>query len=330
MLRYLIKRMLFAPAILITVHLLTFLLFFSVNTPSDIARMQLGAKYATPEAISQWKQAHDYHWPLLYNTKASGLDALTQTLLYKKTQKAATFSFGTSIRGRLIGEDIQTRMWPSLALALPTLILSLACYLLSAMLLVLIRYSIWETIGLSLSVVLMSISSLFFIIAGQYLIAIYANLTPISGYLPGTAGLKFLLLPVGIAVFSGLGAGARWYRTLLLEEADKPYVRTARAKGVGPWRILTHHLLPNAMIPIATGVVAHIPLLFLGSLLLESFFGIPGLGSYTLEAIMDQDFEVLQVIIELGTLFYLLGLILTDIAYTFLDPRIRFDDGQNV
>jgi peptide/nickel transport system permease protein len=132
-------------------------------------------------------------------------------------------------------------------------------------------------------------------------------------------------LPIIIGVISSAGANVRWYRTLFLEEMNKEYVRTARAKGLPESIVLFRHVLKNAMIPILTGAIVVIPLLFLGSLIVESFFGIPGLGSYTIEAINSQDFAVVRAMVFLGSLLYIIGLILTDISYTLVDPRIRLE-----
>jgi peptide/nickel transport system permease protein len=148
---------------------------------------------------------------------------------------------------------------------------------------------------------------------------------PISGYGSGLDAAKFLVLPVIIGVVSGAGASTRWYRTIFLEEMGKDYVRTARAKGLPESAVLFRHVLRNAMIPILTGAVVVIPLLFLGSLIAESFFGIPGLGSYTIDAINSQDFAVVRAMVFLGSLLYIVGLILTDISYTLVDPRIRLE-----
>jgi len=171
--------------------------------------------------------------------------------------------------------------------------------------------------------VLMSISSLFYIIGGQFLFAKLLKLVPISGYDGGFAAIKFLILPVLIGVFSGIGSGGRWYRTLFLEEVEKDYVRTARAKGLSETQTLFRHVLQNAMIPILTGVVVVLPLLFMGSLIMESFFSIPGLGSYTIDAINSQDFAIVRAMVFLGSVLYIIGLLLTDISYTLVDPRVR-------
>ncbi|HNS58731.1 MAG TPA: ABC transporter permease, partial [Nitrosomonas europaea] len=151
------------------------------------------------------------------------------------------------------------------------------------------------------------------------------HLVPISGYGNGLDIGRFLLLPVIIGVVSSAGANTRWYRTLFLEEINKEYVRTARAKGLAESVVLFRHVLKNAMIPILTGTVVVIPLLFLGGLITESFFGIPGLGSYTIDAIQSQDFSVVRAMVFLGSLLYIAGLVLTDISYTLADPRVRLE-----
>jgi peptide/nickel transport system permease protein len=169
----------------------------------------------------------------------------------------------------------------------------------------------------------MSISGLFYIIAGQFFIAKLWNLLPISGYAGGLDAWKFVVLPVVVGVVGGIGGGSRWYRTIFLEEINKDYVRTARAKGLAETRVLFRHVLKNGLIPILTGAVVVIPTLFMGSLIVESFFGIPGLGSYTIDAIQAQDFAIVRAMVFLGSVLYIVGLILTDLSYAWADPRVR-------
>jgi peptide/nickel transport system permease protein len=173
--------------------------------------------------------------------------------------------------------------------------------------------------------VLLSISGLFYIIAGQWLFAKVLRWVPYSGFTGGWDSVRFLILPVVVAVISGLGSEARFYRTLFLEEIGKDYVRTARAKGLNERAVLFRHVLRNAMLPILTGTVSAIPLLFMGSLIAESFFGIPGLGSYTIDAINAQDFSIVRAMVFLGSALYIVGLLLADISYTLADPRVRFE-----
>ncbi len=323
MIAYLVRRIFYAVPILIGVNLLTFALFFVVNTPDDMARMQLGMKRVTPEAIEKWKQQRGYDKPLFLNPAASGADRLTDTIFWQKSASMFAFDFGYADDGRSISREISARMWPSLAIALPTFAIGLVAYVSFALLMTLFRATALDMAGVALCVLLMSISGLFYIIGGQFVVSKLWNLVPISGYAGGLDSFKFVVLPVAIGVAGSFGANSRWYRTIFLEEIGKDYVRTARAKGLSELRVLFRHVLKNAMIPILTGVVVVIPLLFLGSLLTESFFGIPGLGSYTIDAINAQDFGVVRAMVFLGSVLYIVGLILTDVSYTVVDPRVR-------
>ncbi len=324
MLAYLIRRVLYAIPILIGVNLITFALFFVVNTPDDMARMQLGGKRVSAEAVERWKAERGYDKPLVLNRDAQGVAVLTDTVLFTKSARMFVGDFGRAEDGRDIAREIGARMGPSLAIALPTFVLGLAVSVGLALLLAFFRATPLDFWGVVLCVALMSISGLFYIIGGQYLVAKLWRLVPISGYAPGIEAWKFLILPVAIGVVSGIGSSTRWYRTIFLEEIGKDYVRTARAKGLGEPAVLFRHVLRNALIPILTGVVVVIPLLFMGSLLSESFFGIPGLGSYTIDAIAAQDFAVVRAMVFIGSLLYIVGLLLTDISYTLVDPRVRF------
>ena len=325
MLAYIIRRLLYAIPILIGVNLLTFALFFVVNSPDDMAASQLGEKYVTPEAIEGWKKKNGYDKPLFVNAEAKGFDSFTETIFFSKSVKLFAFDFGRSETGRDITSDVATRMWPSLAVALPTFIVGIWVNICVALMIVMFHATKLDRWAVFLFVMLMSISYLFYIIGGQYMVAKTWRLVPISGFVAEGQAWKFVILPVLVGVIAGIGAGARWYRTLFLEEANQDYVRTARAKGCSEITILFRHILPNALIPILTGVVVLIPALFMGSLLIESFFGIPGLGSYMLDAIKSQDFAIVRSMVFIGSILYILGLILTDISYTWADPRIRLE-----
>ena len=323
MIAYIVRRLLYALPILIGVNLLTFTLFFVVSTPDDMARMQLGIKRVTPEAIDKWKAERGYDKPLLYNAGAAGAKVLTDTIFFDKSVKLFAFDFGRADDGRDIAHEIKTRMGPSLAIAVPVFLLGLFVTVSFALMLVFFRATYLDFWGVVACVAMMSISSLFYIIGGQYLLSKVWHLVPISGYAGGTDAMKFLVLPVLISVVAGVGSSTRWYRTIFLEEINRDYVRTARAKGLSEIRVLFRHVLKNAMIPILTGVVVVIPLLFMGSLITESFFGVPGLGSYTIDAINAQDFAVVRAMVFIGSVLYIVGLLLTDISYTLVDPRVR-------
>ncbi len=321
---YLLRRLLFAAPILVGVNLITFALFFLVSGPDDMARVHLGVKHVTPEAITAWKRARGYDRPLFYDPAQPEIgQSFSRTVFFDKSLKLFVFEFGRSDSGRDIGSDIAQRMWPSLAIAVPVFALGLLANITFAMLIAFFRASYLDIGAVVACIVLMSISPLFYIIGGQYLLGKVLHLVPISGYAPGWSAWSFVVLPVLVGVVSGIGSGTRWYRTIFLEEMHKDYVRTARAKGLSEYRVLFGHVLRNALVPILTGAVVIFPLLFMGSLLLESFFAIPGLGSYTIDAIHSQDFAVVRAMVFLGSVLYIAGLLLTDISYTLVDPRIR-------
>ncbi|QOR61723.1 ABC transporter permease [Sulfurovum sp. ST-21] len=323
MLVYILRRIFYAIPILIGVNLITFVLFFMVNTPDDMARAQLGAKQVSSQMIQAWKEEKGYDKPLFLNSEASGMDKLTDTLFVKESLRLFSFDFGVSDANRDIGADIKARMGPSLSIALPTFGIALITNISLALLLVLFRGSVLDISMMAVAVMIMSISGLFYIIAGQVLFSKIWHWVPISGYENGWSGIKFIILPVMIGVFAGLGSGVRWYRSIFLEQMNQDYVRTARAKGLSEIRVLFLHVLKNGMLPILTGVVVIIPSLFMGSLIMESFFGIPGLGSYTIDAINAQDFSIVKAMVFLGSVLYIVGLILTDISYTLFDPRVK-------
>jgi peptide/nickel transport system permease protein len=170
----------------------------------------------------------------------------------------------------------------------------------------------------------MSVSALLYIIGAQFLIGKVLRWYPISGFDADPLLLpRFLALPILVGLMSGIGGDVRFYRTVFLEESNQDFVRTARAKGASEPRILTHHVLRNALIPIMTQVVLAIPFLFTGSILLEAFFGIPGLGSMTVDAIHANDFSTLRTMVYIGSLLFVLGQVATDLSYGLVDPRVR-------
>ncbi|AKQ54607.1 ABC transporter permease [Bordetella hinzii] len=322
---YVLRRLLYGVLILIGVNLFTFILFFAVNTPDDMARLAIGGQRTSQDAIDKWKADRGYDKPLFLNSAQSGLERYTDTVFYQRSVPLLAMDFGASDAGRDIGREIKTRMWPSLALALPSFFLGLFASIVFSLTLVFFRATRLDFWGVVVCVILLSISSLFYIIAGQWLFAKLWQLVPYSGYADGLGSIKFLALPVLVAVISRLGPEARFYRSIFLEEIGKDYVRTARAKGLSETLVLFRHVLRNALLPILTSTVSAIPLLFMGSLIAESFFGIPGLGSYTIDAINAQDFSIVRAMVFLGSVLYILGLILADISYTLADPRVRFE-----
>ena len=320
-LAYLVRRVLYGFVTVLGVLLFLFVLFFMVTTPEDIARKALGEK-APPAAIAQWIKNHGYDKPPFWNP-----DAPADTLIVEHFRHALTFDFGRSDADDVpIARRLREGVGPSLALAVPLFVLEVLVAIGLALLVALFRETYVDRTATVLCVLAMSVSMLLYIIGGQYLIGKLLRWFPISGFDPDPAVVaRFVALPVLVGLMAGIGSDVRFYRTVFVEEAGRDHVKTARAKGCGEGRVMFRHVLRNALIPVVTTVVLEIPFLFTGSLLLESFFGIPGLGSLTVDAINGNDFATLRTMVFIGALLFTVGQIATDVAYTLVDPRVRLE-----
>ncbi|WP_431048027.1 ABC transporter permease [Roseateles sp. L2-2] len=325
MFKYLTRRLAYGLAILVGVNLLTFFLFFTVNTPDDMARLNIGGKRVSQEQIDKWKAERGYDKPLYWDASRAGAERVTHTVFWERSVSLMLLDFGRSDARQAvdIGHEIKTRMGVSLQLAVPIFVLQLIVSVAFAVLLTFFRNSRIDFWGVVLCVLMLSISSLFYIIVGQFFFSRILRLVPINGYEPGLDAIKFLALPIALSLLSRLGGEARLYRAMLLEEVGKDYVRTARAKGLSEPVVLMRHVLRNALIPIITSAGAYLPYVFLGSLVFESFFGIPGLGAFVIEAITGQDFAIVRTMVFLGALLYIASNALIDLVYTWVDPRVR-------
>ncbi len=313
MLTYVIRRLLYAVPILLGVSLVTFVLFYATVRPEQMARRNLSAKNPSPEQIRDWLKAHGYDRPL-------------GAQFGKHMKELLLFRFGNSdATGEPIWEKLRAGVGPSSQIAFLVFFSSLVTSISVALIVAYFRGTYLDHWATFLCVLLMSITALVYIMVGQFLLGKLLRYFPIAGYQGGVESWKFVLLPMVVGVIMGLGSSVRFDRTIMLEEMNQDYVRTARAKGVGERAVLFRHVLKNASIPILTSVVLSIPFLMMGSLLLESFFGIPGLGSLTVDAINSQDFAVVRAMVFLGTVLYIIGAILTDISYALVDPRVRLE-----
>jgi peptide/nickel transport system permease protein len=310
--RYLLRRILYAAPILFGVVLVTFVLFYVFVSPTEMARRQLG-KNPTPAQIQGWLGQHGYNRPLAAQFGSN----LEELLLLR---------FGTSdVDGEPIAAKIRRGAGPSAQIAGLILLGGLLASVSAALAVAYYRGTYIDYAATFVAVLLMSVVYMIWIVVGQYVFGKVLKLSPLTGYRGGWLSYKFVLLPVLIGILQGLGRSIRFYRTVMLDEMGQDYVRTARAKGVGERAILFRHVLKNALVPIVTSTVLSIPFVILGNLLLESFFGIPGLGGITIDAINTQDFAVVRAMVFLGALLYIGGAILTDICYALVDPRVRFE-----
>ena len=321
MLAYILRRTAYGFAVVLGVLFLLFVLFFLYADPNEMALRAVGEK-APPEVLEQWIVNHGYDKPALWNPEDPA-----DTLLVEHFRRMLTFDFGRSdADDSPIAERIRRGMGPSLAVTIPIFTIGLVLGIGLSLFVAYFRETYIDRTGVILCVFGMSVSILLYIIGGQFVIGKLLRWFPISGFDPSPAvAARFLALPVLVGLAEGIGGSVRFYRTVFIEETSRDYVRTARAKGCGDGRIMARHVLHNAMIPILTRVVVSIPFLFTGSLLLESFFGIPGLGSMMVDAIQGNDFATLRAMVYIGALLFIAAQIATDIAYTWVDPRVRLE-----
>ena len=232
--------------------------------------------------------------------------------------------------GRTVGEILRAAVVPSLSLTLPALLLTSIISICAGMISAFYRGRIMDRSLVIAAVFGMSISFLVYIILGQYFCAYMLNeklgfkLFAIQGYEPGvTNWAHYCLLPVLISVLVGMGYDTRFYRAVMVEESQRDYIVTAQAKGATKTKIMFVHMLKNAMIPIITRVVISLPFLVMGSILLENFFGIPGMGRELIAAVRANDFPVVQAFTAIFAAVYIFTIILTDVLYALVDPRVR-------
>jgi peptide/nickel transport system permease protein len=324
-LNYLVRRIAYGVLILVGVNFFTFFLFFNVNTPDDMARLNIGGKRVTQEQIEKWKAERGYDRPLYWNAKEEGAAKLTRTVLWERSVSLFALDFGRSDSARSvdIGHEIKTRMWVSLQLAVPLFILQVIASTAFALLLVFFRHTRIDFWGVVLCVLMLSISALFYIIVGQFFFSRTLHLVPISGYAAGFDAVKFLLMPIGLSLLARLGTEARLYRAMFLEETGKDYVRTARAKGLPPGRVIGLHALRNALIPVVTVIGLLIGTLFGGAILTETIFAWPGVGKWLVDSISRRDYPSVQGGIVLIATIVMLVNLGVDLLYGLINPRIR-------
>ena len=319
MLKYVARRIAETVPTTVGILLLTFALFNVVGgSPAEVI---LG-KNASAESVAAFNRKWGYDKPLIIGIgdRESGVRGWWDSQFFNFVAGVCKGDFGYSLEHQEPVVDVLKRgVGPSLSLTVPILLGGVVVALMLAMLAAATRGGFVDRAVLVASAVLMSVNYVVWVLAGQFFLSFKAGLFPVWGY----ENAWFLVLPVLIGILSSLGPDVRFFRTAILDEVYKPYVLTARAKGLSGGVIMVRHVLRNALVPIVTYVSLSIPYLFTGSLLLESFFGIPGLGSVSINAIHSSDMAVVRAVVVIGSLLYQFVNLATDILYAFLDPRIR-------
>lgn len=306
---YIVRRLLYLIPLVLGVALIVFFVFDS-GILGDPA-LKLAGKNATPAKVEEIRRAFGYDDPMLER-------------FGRYLWSLVTFEFGRSRQYNTeISQMILRGAGPSLTITLPAFVISTFLAVSAALLCAVKRGGFVDRSLLVVAVALMSVSALVYIIFGQWLFAYHLRWVPVGGFSTGSQILTYIALPIVISVVLSIAPDLRFYRTAMLEEVRQDYVRTARAKGVAERTVLFRHVLRNAMIPILTRVIVVLPFLFTGSLLLEQFFGIPGLGFMVLGGITQNDMPVIRAMTFIFALGMIVANLLTDILYTVADPRVR-------
>jgi peptide/nickel transport system permease protein len=309
---YIIRRLLYTVPIVFGVLLLTFVLFAVVG--GDIS-IEIAGKNATPETIREIREEYGFNKPLFLAWDSQ---------FVRHFKSALTFDFGRALDREPVIDKIKRGVGPSLALTVPMFFGEVLISISLALFVAFLRGTIWDVVAVVLCVAGMSIPYLSFILFGQYFFAYKLGLFPVF-FSPDLSIPQYVALPILIGIVTGLGSNLRFYRTVMLDEMRADYVRTAFAKGLDAKHVLFKHVLKNAMIPILTTIVLAIPFLFLGALLLERFFGIPGIGYLMVEAISSRDYFVINAMVYIISILVVIFNLLTDICYALVDPRVSFD-----
>jgi peptide/nickel transport system permease protein len=309
MIAYVLKKIISTVPTLFGVTLLVFVLF---NIAGGDPALRIAGKYGTAERIMEIRHQHGWDQPLPF-----------QYLHFLK--EIVTFDYGTSdVTHQPVRDMIVGGIGPSLSLTVPAFFLTTLIAIAIGLLVAYFRGKWIDKVVVVGCVLGMSIPMLAYILFGQYFFAYRMGWFPIHGFEMGFPDqLYFVALPVIIWVVVSLGYDVRFYRTAVLEETSQDYVRTARAKGLSEPRLFLKHVLKNSMAPIITNVVIEIPLLIMGAFLLESFFGIPGIGGITIDALNNSDFQVLKAMTVLQSFLLIFGNMMTDILYVWVDPRVK-------
>jgi len=309
---YILRRLLYTVPIVFGVMLLTFVLFTLVG--GDIST-EIAGKGASAETINEIRKEYGLDKPLFLSWDSQFVNHLKNNL---------TFDFGRARDREPVMDKILRGVGPSLMLTVPIFIITITASISLALIVAFFRGTKWDIIVVVTCVIGMSIPYLSFILFGQYFFGYKLDWFPVF-FSPDLSAYQYVALPVIIGVTASLGGNLRFYRTVMLDEMRSDYVRTAFSKGLSTRTVLFKHVLKNTMVPIITQVVLAIPFLFLGSLLLERFFGIPGLGYLMIEAIGSRDYFIINAMTYISAVLFVIFNLLTDICYALVDPRVSFD-----
>jgi oligopeptide transport system permease protein len=304
--RFVLRRILAAVPIGLIVTLAVFALVFAM--PGDPLRELAGDKPIPPSVLAAKREQFHLNDPFLVQYLLSMKDILTG-------------HFGTTFSGQDIAAQLRLRIPVTLKLALLANIFQWIAGLLFGIYAGFKRNGSVDKALLLATLFILAVPGLVVYFAGQYLFGVKFGWFPVSGVAEGFP-LAYLLpaLMIGVLGFAEL---ARLMRTTVVELANADFVKTARAKGLGEQRVLWHHILPNAILPVVTYLGLQLAGMFAGAIITESIFNLPGLGQFMFQAIKLKEGGVVVLLCTLAFGTFILINLLVDVLYGFLDPRVR-------
>lgn len=313
---YVIRRLLLAPLILFFISIVTFSL--GRLAPADYVDIQAGPR-ASPETIERIKEAR-------------GLNDPIPEQYVRWLKDFVTGDLGTSViyRGVDVEDVIFPRIWVSLQYNVVVLILTFSIGIPVGVWAALRRGTFMDPLSIGTFLLFASIPVVVSIPLMQWLFAVKLAWLPTGGWnVHEFWGIEIglfsreAILPILILTLPGVAGIARYMRSQVLEVLDQDFVRTARSKGLQEVAVVTRHVTRNAMLPIATIMGFELAALTAGSIFVETFLGIPGIGRYAFETIGSRDYDSMMAIVLLGSAIFITTNLIVDIAYGFIDPRIR-------
>jgi oligopeptide transport system permease protein len=306
--RYILRRILQTVPVLLGTTFIIFAMVFAL--PGDPIRALAGDKYLAPSVVAQLHEQYhlDDPLPLQYAKYMSGL---------------AHGDFGRDFNGEKVSTLIQGR-WPvTVKLGLTAWVLETLFGVFLGLMAGLRRGGVIDRAVLVATTAVIAVPALVLAFLAQFFLGVKLGIFPIAGVADGWP--VSYLLPAAILAALDLAFIARLTRTTLIENRRADFVRTAIAKGLGPWRVVGKHTLRNSLIPVVTYLALSFGYLMSGTVIVEGIFNLPGLGNLVFGAIQRQEGSVVVGVSTLLVLVFVFTNLVVDVLYGVLDPRIRYD-----
>lgn len=317
---YVLRRLLLVPVILLAVSIVVFTL--GRLAPSDYVEIYAGGK-SRPELLERVREERGLNDPVPQ-----------QYLRWLGDVLQGDFGDSVVYRGAKVSDIIEDRLWITVQYNIVVLALTWIIGVPAGIWAALRRGTWLDPSVIGVFLIFASIPIVVFVPLLQWLLIVQSNVLPSTGWharevLGVSIGIfsTEAILPIIALTLPGVAGIARYIRSQALDVLDQDYIRTARAKGLSEFVIITRHVSRNAMLPIVTIMGFELAALFGGSIIAETLLGIPGIGRYAFESVNARDYDSLMVIVLIGSLMFMLGNLMADVAYGFIDPRIRASDG---